>query len=540
MSIVNNSEEGGAPVCPDDVVSNVGSACSVSNAGQITATSCGCSTAPDCGCVLNTAATETILNRDACRTPGCTTAAPSTACSECFRGTTRSCEGYIMTKASPGDACLQHLIGDRSRFVVNGPEGASQTDSPEVAVPSANGYVVKADGGLLTDSSGDPVLDDAPEFTKLWISGVVDRGEDQLLVLNAPNSSESLHLVAKDGCFSLAPENDIALCASVLPDKVAAGRLLVVDRTSSCDGDEWCVKELELPLEDAECAHLIVTQDANGDTQIGYRVPTMSDGFLRVNPEDPCNPTAGDTLSAGEATQFTGFLDQLFCAPEFAGTVAVDRVMICGTRTEGVTVTEGAQPVTLAELSAAIDDAKATDPDANTAPVDESDVELVDGLPYAAIYVAASKSFVYRLQGFNRVVGPTAIGDYKVSTVGASGSTPFSSSLATLGVVTTIENYADVRFTIDVRARSASTSAEIYGYASVGGSEVGWAGAKSQSQPTFSTGSDVISSENTFTVRVPIVTGSFAFVMGHVYNASTTENEIAISATLVGVEYVPV
>ena len=556
MPVTNTTDISGNPVCPDEAktASTLGSCENQSVQGTVvgsTCDSCGDENCTTCVVTSTTTSSETVLNRDACcRTSGCVTEAPSTACSPSFQGTTRACGGHILVKQEPGDACLQHLHSDSSLFIQSDPnEGSELTNSPTVDVPGANGYQVTATGEVLTDTAGDPILSAVPEFTKLWISGVVDRGDNQLLVAKATNATTPLYLKMEGGCFSFATRDEEQLCASVLPETVSAGRLLLIDGTSSCDSQDWCVKELQFgDLAEGDCAELIVTQDADGFSQISARIPSATAGFLRSNPDAPCTYLNGDTLSTAEVTQMQGFLDQMFCEttlPQVTDAFAIERVMACGSRTVSGTPTAGLQPFTLAELFQKLEELRQTDPDLTDDPTDTAGAPLEDGQAYEAVWDATTKTFTYRLAYNEYKVAMTQIAEYtdsaeQVVTPPSVDQQVFGINLATLGHTITTETHATVLFQLDHRDHVDRSTDQSYSYVDVQNERIAWCGSRDFGQNSPTLGEDSTNGTSFVTWDVPISNGTISFTMGRFLQTSVTKRmESLVRAHLIGFKSYP-
>ena len=544
---ISNTDDPGSPVCPtDNKVFSTVDPCLVTNPGGIVPTQCTCGEPSCTSCVLVTPATG--VNTDQCsRTSGSGTAAPSTACAEAFRGTTRACDGHIVVKASPGDACLQHLHSDRPLFVVSDAERGSQlTDSPTVAVPAANGYQTTVTGQVLTNPGGAPLVAPVPQFTKLWVSGVIDRGADQLLIAQAANGSGAQYLRMQDGIFSFASLEEEQLCAGVLPSKATAGRLLIVDTVPGCAGEEWCVKELDLSLTDGICVNLTASLDANGNTAIGFTEPPKTPGFLRTDPDANCTPVNGDELSDADTTQFIGFIRQAFCDPTLpTSTVDITRVIGCGTRTAGEAVTTGAMSYTIKELFEALEDLRKTDP-ALADPTDNAGLPLVDGLCYDACWDVATKGFKYRLAYSEQKTAWIQVGsDYtNTTTTSVNDEETYGISLNAYGVVTGSNTHATVLFQLDQSGTGKhEVGYEQYTFVKVGGQMIAWAGHRAEMGTGLVFNAQDTGGATAFvTYDIPITSGAVSFILGRV-NEWTSSNARSVSfarAILLGLKTIPV
>lgn len=544
---ISNTDDPGSPVCPSDAkVFTTPGSCGTSNAGEVVDTVCGsCGTTNCTDCViLNTIAS--VDTNQCYRETGCTTSAPSTACSESFRGTTRACDGHLVVKGSPGDACLQHLHSEKPLFITTDPDyGSKLTNSPQVTVPSANGYQVTVTGDVLTDAAGNPLISSVPAFTKIWVSGVIDRGDDQLLVARATNSTKPLYLKMEGGCFTFASPDEGQLCSSLLPEKETTGRLLMVDTVADCDGEDWCVKELDLGLEDGLCVHLTAAKDANGNTAITAVAPTATEGFLRTNPDDLCSPLASDTLTDAEITQLTGFINQIFCAPTIRGdsTVEIDRLIGCITRTVDGVSTEGPGPVTLSELFEQLEALRESDPTLTDQPVEVGGSPLTDGRCYTACWDAASSTFNYLPASTETKVPFQQIAVFSdVSTTAGDNSTPYGISLAAQGIIVGSETHVTVYFQLDHRDTSSTTAQQSYSYVSVGGTVIAWAGTRDLGQAGSAAFDASDANGQAFTTfDVPISNGTISFLMGrNRQSTSASRLESFIRASIIGLKTIPV
>lgn len=531
MPIVGNSDPDnpGSPVCGD-----VKTSCNTSPPGVVAGGCDDCGGSP-CGCTATVA--EPILSRDGCAPLGSASVAPSTACSECFRGTVPTQRGYVLVKKAPGDKCLQHLSAAEQAFMVSHPDGGSfLTKSPEVDVPIAQGYRQTVTGELLMDESGRPILGDTPEFSELWISGIEECGEKRLFKLKAPNVADPIYLVAQNGCFRFAAEEEKPLCSKILPETATVGRLLLIDKDEECEGaTPWCPKELNLGLDAGACVTLTATQTEGGKTELGYVVPSSVAGFLRSNPGNPCAPVNGDTLSEEELTQLTGFLNQIVCDPDLpaAGesTLEIDRFLACGTRTFGPEVTEGVQSITRKELYDELQ--KEVPEDLITDPVDINGDPLVDGCRYDAVWNAAEERIDYIPAHRSRALNLDVVGTYSAGGTNNSGSTPYSINLASYGITYAKATHVELIFDLDVRYRSRASTAEAFVYVEINGNRFAETGQVNRGQTTFSSADEAQGQSQTVRLMVPIISGSIAWVMGHVYNSPEgTDNEFWARARL--------
>ena len=548
--ISNNFDEG---VCPDEVKGGCGcpdpgvvvnqceGECPQDSGCQSCTTQVAQGTTDCSPCSMTgLAATEPILNRDACCARGTASPCASTACHESFRGTTRTQVGHVLVKAQPGDKCLQHLQADEQAFMIAHPTvGSYLTRSPNVDVPVVQGFKKTVTGSPLLDSAGLPILNDAPEFTDLWISGVINC-ENRLFKLRAPNVTEPIFLVAENGCWRFASSGEKKLCSDILPDQVAAGRLLVVDRVADCEGEEYCVKELNLGTL-ATCAHLTVTSDTDGFTQIGHTLPTAVEGFLRTNPDDLCSPVANDVLTAAEITQLTAFFTQIFCDPEIADgtTPTIERVVACGSRADGSAVTTGPQSFTLQELYDQLQTLVPVDETPDIA--DTNGDALVDGCPYDAVWDDATSKLVYKPAYRSKKVNEDVVGTYARENQTGSTSETFAVNLASIGVVSDKITHVEILVQLDARVRSNNSNTQQgYVYVEVNGVKLAYAGERDIGQTSFATGSDVMSQTNSIRLFVPVTSGAISFVLGHVWQSSgAAQNEFWAQAKLYALHQFP-
>lgn len=451
--------------------------------------------------------------------------------------------GHLLVKQQPGDKCIQHLAAGEQAFIVTDPNtGSRLTKSPEVDIPIAQGYKVTVTGEALLDTSGNPVLGDTPEFNEIWISGIQECGPKRLFKLRAPNVEEPIFLVAQNGCFRFAAESEKEVCSSIMPAKVNAGRLLVIDRVEDCDGQVWCAKELNFGTDEGVCVNLTATADEDGNMQIGYTVPSSAAGFLRSNPEAPCAPVNGDDLSDAEKTQMTGFLTQIACEPELpehgASTVEMTRFFACGTRTYGETVTTGVQPFTRKELYEELQ--KEVPAGTVTGPVDINGAALVNGCRYDAVWNDAESRIDYVPAARSRMLNLDVVGTYSAGMTSGNGVTPYSVNLATYGITYAKATHVELIFDLDARYRSRDSTAEAYTYIEINGVRYAETGQVDRGQTTFSSADEAQGQSQTVRLMVPIVSGAIAWRMGHVYNSpEVAQNEFWARARLYALHEFP-
>lgn len=528
------------------------------NPGVVSTSDCSDSSCSDtvCSdCIVTNSDDGVIQGRDACiRTEGCATTAPSTACNPCFEGTTRECKGHIIVKSNPEDKCLKHLHSEENAFIVSNPtSGSTLETNPEVQVRGANGYQTDANGTVLNDTDGNPLVAEVPQFTKLWISGVVDRDTHKLFVAHPPNSTVPLYLKSENGCFSFASRAEEQLCAEVLPEKVTTGRLLLVDKVSDCEGDDWCVKELDFSHlaasdTDTACVWMTASRDANGHTNISYATPPTTEGIVRYNPANPCELGVVDTLTTAEVTQFTDIFNQLFCGtPDtFCGTSTFDGVLACGTRTDNAgIVTTGIQSFTLEELTTEIERIQAENAAAN--PVDthpkleDKVTNTSDGVPYIGVWDETDSTFYYRRASTEFILASQPqVALYDRSGFQAANSQAFSYNLISIGEDNKGWNYAEIFVTLDTRVSQPSSRSDSPTgmFFSVGGVEVAWAGQINRGQQTFQADDDIPNNVNSFSYLVPIVNDSFSITIGNLANTSGNAEHYGV-AKLVGLKSIP-
>lgn len=513
-----------------------------------------------CSCVVNEAPTECspcstvsdttaeqVQGKDACCAKGTASTAASTACHEAFRGTTRVQKGFPLVKSAPGDKCLKHLAADEEAFQVSDPDcGARLTKSPNVDIPIAQGYKRTVTGNLLIDVDGKPVLGDTPEFTDIWISGLKSC-PNRLFRLRAPKVDKPITLVAENGNYRFRSDGEKKLCSDILPDTATEGRLLLLDRVADCEGEEWCPKEFKLDLEEGTCVLLVATQDEDGFTQLGTVTPSSVAGFLRSNPEAPCSPLNGADLSEGEATQLTGFLDQLACDPELPDieaeghTTVIDRLMACGTRTFGPEVTIGSQPFSLQELYNAL---RGLDPEVGEGtPVSPAGDPLVDGQAYDAVWDATLEKLVYKPAHRTQILAPTlAATPYMAVNQNSSNSQAYPVNLATSGINAPFATHVELLFELDARYRSRSSTSEAYVYVEIQGQRLFSVGQVNRGQTSFSSGDEGQGNTGAIRLMVPIVSGAISFTIGHHFQnpSGDIENEFYGAARFIAVHENPV